>query len=249
MLAKSLFLAFTALVGAQKFAEVCTIPGPSCSVKNSTDTCCVSYYGTITFSHMWLANRGRPDQFTIHGMWPNRCDWSYLNEGCDLSRNYTGAGDIVKARNPSLYKTMLRDWPSSDGDFSSFWDHEWNKHGTCYDPAAPKCLADYQKYDDLLMYYEVTHQIYSKYNMYNILASSGIVPGFNYTRSSMEAAILKNSGLISKVRCDSAGNLSEIYSYFYISGQTDFIPTTPVYNPTDCLNIYYPKKSVSPKCQ
>ncbi|OMJ09769.1 Ribonuclease Rh [Smittium culicis] len=247
MLFATLITAFFGLSCAQKFANTCVSSAPSCSISGSDSTCCVSYYGTITMAHQWSTLKGKSKQFTIHGMWPNRCDWSYLEQGCDLSRNYTGAGEIVKQRNVDLFNTLNRDWPSYDGDNSSFWDHEWNKHGTCYDPAAPKCLTNYKQYDDLLMYFEQTHALYKKYDMYELLAKENIVPGFNYTRSSMEAALFKQAGLISKVRCDKAGNLSEIWSYFNIAGQNTFIPTTPKYNPTDCQNIHYPKKAIR-KC-
>ncbi|OLY84831.1 Ribonuclease Rh [Smittium mucronatum] len=248
MFVKSVILFFLAGISvAQQFANQCPINSPSCSLQGSTDTCCVAKDGWIVYAEYWIVSKGPSKKFTIHGLWPDRCDGTWDDNGCDLNRTYTGAGDIVKARDPELYRFMDRRWPSTSGSSSSFWDHEWNKHGTCLTTIDPPCLANYQKYDDLLMYFKITTALSTKYDFYKALSDEGIVPGATYTRLSMEAALFKNAGVRTVVRCNRAGTLTEIWSYFDILGQDTFVPRVPDYNPTDCQNIYYPPKTVN-KC-
>ncbi|OLY80750.1 Ribonuclease Rh [Smittium mucronatum] len=248
MFAKSAILLFLAGASvAQQFAKKCEITSPSCSLQGSTDTCCVAKDGWIVYAETWIPNKGPSNKFTIHGLWPDRCNGTWSDDGCDLSRNYTNTGDIVLARDPRLHRVMDRIWPSGSGSNSDFWDHEWNKHGTCLTTIDPPCLADYKKYDDLLMYFKITTAVNTKYDFYKSLADSGIVPGANYTRSSMEAALFKNAGLRTLVRCDKTGTFTEIWAYFDILGQDTFVPRVPDYNPTDCQNVYYPPKTVK-KC-
>ncbi|OMJ29983.1 Ribonuclease Rh [Smittium culicis] len=248
MFVKSLvLLALSGLSIAQQFAKQCPINAPSCSLQGSADTCCVAKDGWIVYAESWVPSKGNAKKFTIHGLWPDRCDGTWLEEGCDLSRNYTSTGSIVKSLDRSLYDVMRKTWPSYDGDDSGFWDHEWNKHGTCLTPIDPKCLLNYKKYDDLLMYFKQTTDLNKKYDFYKALADEGIVPGKNYTRSSMEAALFKNAGVRTVVRCNKQGVFSEIWSYFDILGQSTYVPRVPDYKPTDCQNIYYPPKTVN-KC-
>ncbi|OLY82654.1 Ribonuclease Rh [Smittium mucronatum] len=248
MLSKSIALLFLAgATVAQQFSQVCPITAPACSLQGSANTCCVAKDGWIVYAETWVPSVTPSNKFTIHGLWPDRCNGTWSDSGCDASRNYTSTGDIVKARNPDLFNLMNKIWQSSSGPNSDFWDHEWNKHGTCLTTIDPQCFVNYQKYDELIKYFEIVTAQHAKYDFYKALADEGIVPGANYTRSSMEAALNKNAGIRSLVRCDKTGTFTEVWAYFDILGQDTFLPRVPDYNPNDCQNLYYPPKTVK-KC-
>ena len=66
-------------------------------------------------------------RYTIHGLWPtwNATSWPQF---CDNSSVFNPdlLGEIV-------LNEMRRDWYSCPGygNNTSFWSHEWSKHGTC----------------------------------------------------------------------------------------------------------------------
>ena len=67
--------------------------------------------------------------FTLHGLWPQYSTGGYP------------ATCTTEAFNTSIpvtvgYDDMIKYWPNvqyaeSDPEYSSFWEHEWTKHGTC----------------------------------------------------------------------------------------------------------------------
>ncbi|KAL7552729.1 hypothetical protein ACHAWF_015967 [Thalassiosira exigua] len=67
-------------------------------------------------------------QLTIHGLWPNRNDGTWpstcSNEHFDLSLLQDLADDMA------LKWPNIKSAPGSRGH-TSFWEHEWSKHGTC----------------------------------------------------------------------------------------------------------------------
>ncbi|XP_028073371.1 extracellular ribonuclease LE-like isoform X2 [Camellia sinensis] len=87
-------------------------PGSYCDRKQS---CC---YPTT----------GKPAaDFGIHGLWPNYNDGSYPSN-CDPNSPYD------QSAISDLISRMQDSWPTlacPSGDGSTFWSHEWDKHGTC----------------------------------------------------------------------------------------------------------------------
>jgi len=70
--------------------------------------------------------------FTIHGLWPNNQDGSYPSKCDPVPFNQTVVDDIIG------FDTMITYWPNlsddsseSESKYTSFWEHEWSKHGTC----------------------------------------------------------------------------------------------------------------------
>ena len=72
------------------------------------------------------------NHFTIHGLWPNNQDGSYPKNCPKVAFNQSVIDDSIG------FDTMLTYWPNLSDDssepeseYTSFWEHEWSKHGTC----------------------------------------------------------------------------------------------------------------------
>ncbi|OLY80780.1 Ribonuclease Rh [Smittium mucronatum] len=233
---------------AQQFAQTCPMTEPACALNGTLDNCCVNRDGWIVLSQQWIPSFQPMDKFTVHGLWPDHCDGTFVTDTCDSTRNYQNVGDIVLQKDPALYKQMLRYWPSTSAN-SAFWQHEWYKHGTCYNVANPPCLLDYTLYDDMILYFQIVMREAKRYDLYQALKNEGIVPGATYTKAQFVDALYNQLGLYVVPRCTSKGVLTEIWSYFSLYGQDTFVPRVNDYNPNDCANIVYPAKTVSPPCQ
>eukprot|EP00698_Gefionella_okellyi_P024441 TRINITY_DN861_c0_g1_i1.p1 TRINITY_DN861_c0_g1~~TRINITY_DN861_c0_g1_i1.p1 ORF type:complete len:248 (+),score=44.27 TRINITY_DN861_c0_g1_i1:55-798(+) len=65
------------------------------------------------------------DDFTLHGLWPNRNDNSYP-QFCNDSDPFD------PQQVSSVMSEMRQYWTDYyDATGTSFWEHEWDKHGTC----------------------------------------------------------------------------------------------------------------------
>lgn len=163
--------------------------------------------------------------FTIHGLWPDYNDgsWPQCCSGPSFDEN-----KIV-----SLLGELERDWPSLScnsptnchGKRGSFWEHEWEKHGTC---AYPVIRDEYS-------YFSTTLQLYSKYNILDILSAAGYSPdnGEEYPTHDLVAAISKAVGATPLLVC-SQGEVMELRICFY----KDFKPRDCVSGDTEQIKLY-----------
>ncbi|KAL3653223.1 Ribonuclease 2 [Castilleja foliolosa] len=127
----------------------------------------------------------RPDaltEFTIHGLWPDYNDGTW--PACC-------SGKIFDVKEIStLLSGLNKYWPSLSCDAPSnchggkglFWEHEWEKHGTCSSPAVR------DEYD----YFLTTLNLYFKYNVTEVLREAG------YVASNSEKYPLK--GIVSAIQ-------------------------------------------------
>jgi hypothetical protein len=85
---------------------------------------------------------------------PDLCDGSYP-QFCTEAPNYSNISDIISAsQNPDLLTFMNSYWLPNSGSPESFWEHEWNKHGTCINTLAPSCYGDsYQPGDEVVDFF------------------------------------------------------------------------------------------------
>ena len=104
--------------------------------------------------------RSSIDRFTIHGTWPNFRNSSgpafCCGERFDASR--------VTQQVPDLQSKWGTLFPGSD---SAFWQHEWDKHGTC--AMTPKLRGQIQ-------YFKQTVQLLDDLHIMDWLRESGIIP-------------------------------------------------------------------------
>ncbi|PSS28744.1 Extracellular ribonuclease, partial [Actinidia chinensis var. chinensis] len=172
-------------------------PGSYCDTKQS---CC---YPTT----------GKPaTDFGIHGLWPNYNDGSYPSN-CD------SGSPFVKSKVSDLINRMQMSWPTlacPSGDGSSFWSHEWVKHGTC----SESVLNQHG-------YFKSALDLKEKLGLLQILQGAGINPdGGFYSLSSISGAIEDAIGYSPGIECnvDTSGNsqLYQIYICVDTSG-TEFI--------------------------
>ncbi|KAL1411773.1 hypothetical protein Q8F55_002740 [Vanrija albida] len=128
------------------------------------DTCCTPVEGLVLVTQFWDTYTGLEaqgsvlpkDSWTIHGLWPDRCDGSY-GQYCDLKRQYdptpspktvTGlangtvvppwtGGDVItpileKYGKFDLLAYINKYWKSQGSPDWTFWQHEFSKHATCF---------------------------------------------------------------------------------------------------------------------
>ncbi|XP_072979851.1 extracellular ribonuclease LE-like [Typha angustifolia] len=162
-------------------------PGSYCDTKKS---CC---YPTT----------GKPAaDFGIHGLWPNYNDGSYPSN-CDPGSPY----DRSKIRD--LLGRMQANWPTlacPSGDGSTFWEHEWEKHGTCAESVL-----------DQHAYFQAALSFKNQVNLLQTLHNAGINPdGGFYSISSIKDAIKEGTGFTPFIECnvDESRN-SQLYQVYF----------------------------------
>ena len=94
--------------------------------------------------------------WTIHGLWPN-----YKNG--TIPKWCNGKNDIdIEIKNQSLYDYMVHYWPGLMSTNESFWGHEYNRHGYCYNQRNNISVYDYETF------FLKVIEIYQKYDLQNI---------------------------------------------------------------------------------
>ena len=80
-------------------------------------------------------------EVTIHGLWPS------LLKGKNLPS--CNSGQTIKIKDDEKMKEIRIYWPSLNGNANTvFWEHEYNKHGFCYNKRLGFDGNDYHKYFD-----------------------------------------------------------------------------------------------------
>ncbi|KAF3482878.1 ribonuclease T2-like protein [Arthroderma uncinatum] len=230
-------------------------PGGEVSCHNSgpvQDTCCFnSPGGLIALTQFWDADpaTGPEDSWTIHGLWPDNCDGTY-EQFCDMGREYTNITDILKAQNRNdVLDYMNMYFKDYKGNDESFWEHEWNKHGTCMSTFEPSCYMDYMPQEEVGDYFAKIVELFKGLNTYKALADAGITPSNDktYDLSAMEAAIKASFGMEITLNCRN-GALNEAWYFYNVRGSAqtgEYIPTLPGGTPSTCpkTGIKYVPKS------
>ncbi|XP_027097294.1 intracellular ribonuclease LX-like [Coffea arabica] len=159
---------------------------------------------------------GKPaEDFSIHGLWPNRNDGSWPSN-CDEGSSFD------ESEVSDLVKRMQQEWPSlacPSSDGVRFWSHEWEKHGTC------SLLNEHQ-------YFQTALDLKDKSNLLQVLKDAGIRPGKFYSLEKIKEAIQQGVGYTPFIECnvDQGGNRQLYQVYLCVdSSASDFIecPTFP----------------------
>ncbi|KAL0908481.1 hypothetical protein M5K25_022978 [Dendrobium thyrsiflorum] len=182
-------------------------PGSYCDTRKS---CC---YPTT----------GKPEaDFGIHGLWPNYKSGAYPSN-CDPDSPYQSSSindliDSLQSEWPTL------SCPSSDGN--QFWEHEWEKHGTCSESVL-----------DQHAYFQATLDLKKKINLLQILNDAGIKPdGGYYSVSSIKDAINKATGFTPWIECnvDEARNRQLYQVYMCVDTSATDLIECPVFPRGKC---------------
>lgn len=144
-------------------------------------------------------------------------------------------------------------WKDYQGDDEDFWEHEFNKHGTCISTLDPGCYPDFQPGDEVTDYFNVAIAVFKDLPSYKWLADAGIVPSSTatYTLAAIQAALKSHHGYDVIINCRS-GELNELWYHYNIQGSIqagDFIPVAPVGSPSTCPRTgikYLPKYGTGP---
>ncbi|KAI8930602.1 hypothetical protein NX059_012212 [Plenodomus lindquistii] len=104
---------------------------PQLSCHNTTvveNLCCFNAPGgQLLQTQFWntAPATGPDDSWTLHGLWPDRCDGTH-DAKCDPTRAYTNITFIISASSPSLLTYMSIYWKDYQGNDNTFRSHECN---------------------------------------------------------------------------------------------------------------------------
>jgi len=128
--------------------------------------------------------------WTIHGIWPNNADKTgpfYCDRSWKLDENN------IKTIENQLDKF----WPNiiTNTEHLRFWEHEWDKHGTC--------AASLPALNSQFKYFAKGLELNKKWNLLKILKDENIVPStsITYRMSDIKEVIEKVTGSSVNVGC------------------------------------------------
>lgn len=183
------------------------------------------------------------------GLWPDNCDGTY-EAYCDDSRHYRNITAILGEHSPRTLDHMRTYWKDYKGNDEVFWQHEFNKHGTCVSTLEPDCFGEYSTAQEVPLYFDRAVELFDSLPTYHWLSQAGITPSHDKTYTLDEiAAALKSrfEGREVRLGCH-YGQLNEIWYFYNVLGSLQsgkFIPTNRVGSPSTCprTNIrYLPKR-------
>lgn len=105
------------------------------------------------------------NDFSIHGLWPEYFNGSWPQD-CYL--NHDWPEDDIRREfrlTDELEVKLNENWSSYKPDSRGFWKHEWDKHGTCYEPNKGS-----------VEFFDLVLKQYDLYDVKKVLADAGIVP-------------------------------------------------------------------------
>lgn len=226
------------------------------SLEKAANRLYLNNYDNYMLATEWIAsvcrvktcNPSIPTQttfFNVHGLWPN------LLEKPSSSPQSCSVIPLVMSSLPADLQSMLwTRWNSLYNEQTGFLTHEWEKHGTCWNPVLPqsmidgipsdlkpsvvKFISDYQAGLRLSEdYLRLTLMLAAKYNPFAILTAGGVKPNNSNTVTvgdiiqvyKQSLGISKMSIICSKSR-DGLSLLTEIRVCLSLN-----------YNPIDCGSL------------
>jgi ribonuclease T2 len=141
-----------------------------------------------------------PQQWVIHGLWPNFWDGSWPQFCCKPDKF-----DVKKVK--AIEPQLLANWPNllPKKSADSLWAHEWEKHGTC-STQSKKLVGE-------MNYFNSTLTLYNGYPVQKWLADAGINPnnGTVITESNFLSVIRKHIPNSIEIHCESVKGTSKMY--------------------------------------
>jgi len=163
---------------------------------------------------------------------PDLCDGTY-DQFCNNAPQYTNITDILQAAGQDdLLSYMNTYWLPDAGTSESFWEHEWNKHGTCINTLAPSCYGDaYTPGTEVVDFFTRTVELFKTLDSYTALANAGITPSTDvtYTNQQIQDALSQVTGSAVVLGC-SKGALNQAWYSYNVRGSLQtgtFVPTDP----------------------
>lgn len=193
--------------------------------------------------------------FTIHGLWDDLCDGSYhqfCNPDLEIADSESIADLLVNDfGRRDLLDIMEKFWINNDksnvqgGGSASLWEHEFNKHGTCFNTLAPSCFTgNYTRHQNAVAYYQKVIEVWNDLPTYAFLQGAGIVPTTEgqYALLDVQAALAANhQGMDVYVGCQN-NSISEIWYYHHVKGNVlegEYMPVNSLTNSTCPKHVWY----------
>lgn len=162
--------------------------------------------------------------FTIHGLWDDTCGGSY-NQFCNPDWEFSDSDNIPDILSlfgqDDLLNTMQTYWISNSGLPESLWEHEFNKHGTCFNTIAPSCFTgDYQQYQNAVAYFQRVVDVWNTLPTYSFLLAAGIEPSTDgqYALLDIQDALSSNHGGKEVYIGCRNGAISEVWYFHNVKG-------------------------------
>lgn len=205
-----------------------------------TDSCCFEYPGGVLLqTQFWdyYPPVGPDNKFTLHGLWPDKCDGSY-EQFCDDSQNIDSARSVLEEFNETkLLDRMNAIWKNYNGNDDQLWVHEFNKHGTCMSTIKPGCYSpdSFKQNQNVVDFYRTTVNTYEKLDTFKWLEESHIVPSNDqtYTRSEIEKCLSEHFGKPVYISCNKYNALQEVWYFHQLKGSIltgKFVPIPAMLN-------------------
>ncbi|UZJ54678.1 hypothetical protein CBS101457_003998 [Exobasidium rhododendri] len=205
---------------------------------NSFATCCyngalktgLKESGLVLATQFYDTNpsTGPKDSTTIHGLWPDYCDGTYPQYCTNDSGIPEMTGSQIQALlqeyNEPLLDYMKIYYKDVGGDDPSFWEHEYNKHGTCYTTLRPKCQIPRpgmnQTTAAVVGYFEEIALQFERLPTFRWLADAGITPSTTktYSKSQIQSVLAQKHGGIPYLGCVNSTTLDEFWYFFHTRG-------------------------------
>ncbi|TIB14288.1 hypothetical protein E3P89_00959 [Wallemia ichthyophaga] len=163
---------------------------------------------------------------------------------------------IPTAGETDLYQAMSTVWLDNRGHNEHFWQHEWNKHGSCYSTLKPACQADSsesgsENVDTMIDYFSRILNTYNRFPTYEFLANRGITPSSTHTYklADIKHALKEAFGYAPTIKCDGGGNkVHEVWYSFNLEGPLvsgTLLPREQVSADSCSQDVYYLPKHQS----
>jgi ribonuclease T2 len=59
-------------------------------------------------------------------------------------------------------------WKDYQGNDESFWEHEWDKHGTCISTLDPKCYSGYTGQEEVADFFDIAVTLFKSLDSYAV---------------------------------------------------------------------------------
>jgi ribonuclease T2 len=150
----------------------------SCHAPAPIDTCCTESPGGLVLLTQFWDNLGPKESWTLHGLWPDKCDGSF-DTNCDPDRVYPDPAAILEQFGKEVLLDDMRTfWKGNRGD-ESLWEHEFAKHGTCMSTIDPLCYGPgYRQGIEAVDYFQQAVDVFKQLDSYSVRPLSCSVIGW-----------------------------------------------------------------------
>ena len=167
-------------------------------------------------------------KWTIHGLWPTTPSPPYPAYCNDIP--------FREADLRSIESQLIQEWPTltSPGDHSSFWEYEWDKHGTCG--------VDNSRVNTQFNYFNYTLNLHYSAEVQNNLQDNSILPSDSktYTRTTVSNAFRNAWGVTPELVCNTVSGRSYLAEVRICYNKNFGFMNCPNVGSCPTSNIYYP---------